>query len=133
MRRWIPLFCLALIAMSCEVTVVEPAPYDEVSEYLGTWNMDEYSDTFRSEHYYQIYIIRSRANYVYLKNFYDEGLVVRAEVRSGRLIIPAQIVNGYEIEGSGNRYDNRIDFNYSVFHRSYHPRITDFCQSVAYW
>ena len=131
--QWIPLVLLALVAMSCEVTVVEPVVYDARDEFVGYLGVDEYSETFRKDSHYDIHITKAFGNHVYIHNFYGVDIRVIAEVRGGRLVIPYQEVGPFEIEGSAYRSGNHIDFSYSVFDHRLRPRVTDFCNSVAYW
>ena len=59
------------------------------------------------------------------------GVDVRAEISSGKIFIPRQLVNGYEIEGVGSLYLNEIQFNYKV-RDTYTNRIPDYCEATAW-
>lgn len=130
------LFILPATLSGCLV-VVEEEPvvvYDYRNDFVGSYSVEEYSETFDTWAEYSIRIVRS-AGYpqsVYIRNFYGLGLEIIADVEGRRLYIPEQEVNGYHIEGSGRLVGTELRMDYSV-HDHYGSRnITDFCSTVAW-
>jgi hypothetical protein len=122
---------LALLATACEVVVVEPR-YDERERVTGSYQVDEYSETYNSSFHYRLQISKSgSSNDIYLDNFYDADLLVRGELVGNKIVIPWQLRDGYEIEGVGTVYGNSITFSYTV-KDTYNDIPTDFCETEAW-
>jgi hypothetical protein len=68
---------------------------------------------------------------VYLDNFYAAGVRVRATVSFDNIRIPYQFVDGYEIEGSGDMYEDQLNLHYRVTD-TYSHSVTDDCETVAW-
>lgn len=121
----------ALLFSACDVYVVEPR-YDARDRIVGKFYVDEYSQTFNDYSTYTFHITKSLYNYdeISIDNFYASGIRVRAYVHSSRITIPYQIVNGYEIEGTGTIYGNDVSLFYSISDL-YQAVPTDFCDVNA--
>lgn len=99
---------------------------------IGYYEVEEYSQTFRDITYYDINISRaSRSDEIWIDNFYAADISVYAIISYDRIRIPYQVVEGYEVEGSGVVTGNRIDLTYSVRDRYSHTA-TDFCETTAW-
>ena len=109
---------LGLTLASCEFYAEEViiVDYDPRDAFLGTFDTEEYSETFDSYAYYDMHIFKSGEYHhsVFIENFYGSGLDVIADVDGDRLIIPRQDVDGYEIRGSGRITGNRLSLSYTV-------------------
>lgn len=134
MKTNVILLITGLILSSCDILVVEPL-YDERDRVTGSYRIEEYSQTYNESIRFNIYIRKSGYGYnsrdVIIENFYNAGVDVRAEISSGKIFIPRQLVNGYEIEGVGSLYLNEIQFNYKV-RDTYTNRIPDYCEATAW-
>jgi hypothetical protein len=125
---------IALIAFTgCDVYLVEPR-FDRRDQVIGYYEMEEYSQTYNGYTYYGLNITKDgyNSNTIYLNNFYGANISVVAHLSYDRITIPNQYVNGYDIEGVGTVYANRISFRYSVKDR-YRSEYTDFCETDAYY
>ncbi|MEO1051135.1 MAG: hypothetical protein AAFX87_10940 [Bacteroidota bacterium] len=132
MKKFLPLLALVLIASACDVYIIEPA-FDDRNKFVGTYRVEEYSTTLDQYAYFDIRISKSNNGYhVFLRNFYGVDIRVRADVEANRLIIPHQIVNGYEVQGSGTWYDGELTLTYSVRDLESYPVFTDFCSAKAW-
>lgn len=127
------LFGMLLIGLSsCEFYYLEPR-IDARQALVGTYEMQEYSETYNDVTEYTIWIERSyhSSNEIYIDNFYAEDLRVVASVSYDKITIYRQVVNGYEIEGVGTVYGSDIEFQYHV-KDLYTGSRTDFCESTAW-
>ncbi len=122
---------VALTLTACDVYVVEPR-YDVRDKVVGKFYVDEYSQTFNNYASYTIHISKSIYYYneISIDNFYASGIRVKAHVSYSKITIPYQVVNGYEVEGTGTIYGNNISLTYSV-RDIYHTSPTDFCNVDA--
>lgn len=111
---------------------VEPT-YDYRNDVVGYYQVEEYSHTYNDEIHYYIDIAKSgySSDAVTISNFYAANISVKAYVSYDKLTIPFQVVNGYEIEGTGTIYGSKLKMNYSVKDR-YENDPTDFCEVNAY-
>lgn len=130
MKKLIGFPSLVILLSSCVYYDVEPR-YDR-DRFIGFYDVEEYSQTYGDMTYYEMRITRARHTHeVYLDNIYLEGLRVYAKVDYNRIRIPLQVVNGYEIEGSGNIHRNELRLDYRVTDLYSHDP-TDFCEVVAW-
>lgn len=122
----------ALMLTSCyydEMVTPRTSYRDNV---IGNYEVEEYSQTFDDMTYYDINISRATQwDEVWIDNFYAADISVYAVVSYERIRIPFQVVDGYEVEGSGVVRGNRIDLTYSVKDRYSHSA-TDFCETTAW-
>lgn len=132
MKTKLLLLLTALAFMSCEIMIVEPV-YDDRDRIVGTYQVDEYSQTYNDYGQFTIYIRKTigNTNEVVIENFYNANVNVRATVLDGKLYISRQLVNGYEIEGVGTIYFDEIKFTYRV-RDTYYNKPTDFCEATAW-
>ena len=130
MNRILPVVLVALTMSSC-LYVVEPR-VDYRDRVVGYYSVDEYSETYYNYTTYSIRISRSNQGYdvVNIDNFYASGLRVKGYVRHDMITIPYQIVDGFEIEGSGTVLGRTIQMNYSVTDR-YEWGPTDYLDAEA--
>jgi hypothetical protein len=131
MRNLIPFTALLLFASSCTFYDVEPE-YDHRDKFVGYYDVEEYSETYGDYTYYEMRITRSRyEREIYLDNFYAADLRVYATVSFDDIRIPFQVVDGYEIEGTGSlRYDE-LTLSYRV-KDLYDHSVSDYCETVAW-
>jgi hypothetical protein len=67
----------------------------------------------------------------YIDNYYAADIRIYAIVSFDDIRIPFQIVNGYEIEGSGTLYRNELNLKYRVKDR-YDRSVADYCETVGW-
>lgn len=123
-------FCAASwVLSSCDVIIIEPT-YDQRATLLGSYSLEEYSQTYGRNFSYPVYISRSSfgSHYVAIDNFYDQGISVRAEIRGNKIYLPLQTVSGYQVEGSGNIFTNEITLTYRI-RDIYRNSRADFCEA----
>lgn len=134
MKTKLVLLSVVLLLASCDVIVVE-SRYDERDGVIGSYYIEEYSQTYNaySQFYMTIRKGRYNTNEVLIENFYNAGVTVHAEVAGGKIYISRQLVDGYEIEGVATMYGSQIEWNYQVRDTyQYHQRV-DFCEATAWF
>jgi hypothetical protein len=131
MKNLISFAALILIASSCTFYDVEPR-YDNRDKFVGYYDVEEYSETFDDITHYEMRISKSgHDREVYLHNFYAADLLVYAIVSFDDIRIPFQVVDGYEIEGSGTLYRDELNLSYRV-KDLYDNSFSDYCETVAW-
>lgn len=131
MKKPIFFIAVALTASSCTFYDVEPR-YDERNKFVGSYDVEEYSETYQEVTLYEIRISRSRYDReIYIDNFYAADIRVYATVSFDNVRIPFQVVEGYEIEGTGSLHGNELILSYRV-KDLYDHSIADYCESVAW-
>lgn len=130
MKRILP-FAFAALTMSSCLYVVEPR-VDHRDRVVGHYSVDEYSETYDSYVIYSIRIVRSNQSRdaIYIDNFYGSDIRVKAYIRYDEITIPYQVVNGFEIEGSGTAIGGVVHLDYSVADR-YNWGPTDYLDAEA--
>jgi len=132
MKTRILFLAASLFLISCDVLIVEPQ-YDVRDGVIGSYRVEEYSQTYNERARFYVYIRKSGSNYsdnIVIENFYNTNTDVHAEIDVNKIYITRQVVNGYEIEGVGTIYNDEIRFNYSV-KDLYYNRPVDFCEAKA--
>ena len=127
------IFFVLLIGLSaCEFYYTDPV-YDSRDLITGRYDIDEYSATYNDYTRYTLWIERSNRNTdaIWIDNFYNVNIRVRATVHFDRITIPRQTVNGFEVEGVGTFYGNRISLTYRV-RDLYRNTRTDFVDGTAF-
>ena len=131
MKKLILFTVLIVFASSCTFYDVEPR-YDSREKFLGYYDVEEFSETYNDVTYYEMRISKSRYDReIYLDNFYAADLRVYATVTFDDIRIPFQIVDGYEIEGSGTLHHDELNLSYRV-KDIYDNSIADYCETVAW-
>lgn len=125
---------LVFVLSACEIHIDERPNFDDRNKLVGNYRIEEYSDTFGEITEYSISIGKSRIDNkaIYISNFYGVGIEVKAEVRGNRIIIPYQVINGYEIDGEGWYDYGEIEFDYVVTDLQRHRLLSDYCSAVAW-
>jgi hypothetical protein len=130
MKKLVLAGVVAFALTGCIFYDVEPR-YDQRDRIVGSFFVDEYSQTFNGYSSYQFYISKTAyRDEIFIDNFYASGIRVRANVYSSKITIPYQVVDGYEIEGTGTIYGNELSLFYSV-KDLYNTGPTDFCDVDA--
>lgn len=131
MKKLILFTSLMVVLASCNYYDVEPR-YDHRDKFVGYYDVEEYSETYDDITYYEMRISRSPyIDEVYLHNFYASDLRVYARVTYDDIRIPFQVVNGFEIEGSGRIFRDELNLTYRV-KDLYDNSISDYCETVAW-
>ncbi len=127
----LPIFALLLLA-SCNVYYAEPR-YDSRDQIVGSYDAEEYSDTYDESIYYSMIVSKSShaSDEIYLNNFCGSNIRVYAYLDYNSITIPFQIVDGYEIEGVGHISESDLSLSYRVKDRISNTR-TDFCDTMLY-
>ena len=131
MKNLISFTALALIVTSCTFYDVEPR-YDSRDKFVGYYDVEEFSETYNDMTFYEMRISKSGYDReIYINNFYGAEIRVYATVSFDEIRIPYQVVDGYEIEGSGSLYRNELSLSYRV-KDLYDDSVTDFCETTAW-
>ena len=122
----------AVALASCEIIVVD-SDYDQVNLADGAYQVEEYSQTYNQNFHYSVWINQlGGSSVLYIDNFYDQEITIKAEVIGRKLYIREQYVDGYEIEGSGTIWGSKIQLDYSI-NDVYSNKPTDYCEATLYW
>lgn len=122
---------LLVFATSCTFYDVEPR-YDERDKFVGYYDVEEYSETYGEYTFYEMRISRARFDReIYLNNFYAADLRVYATVNFDNIRIPLQVVDGYEIQGSGTLFRDELRMSYRV-KDLYDNSVSDYCETLAW-
>ena len=131
MKNLIAFAALILVAASCNDDDVAPR-YDDRNKFVGYYDVEEYSETYHEVTTYEMRISKSRYDReIYIDNFYASDLRVYAIVNDDEIRIPFQIVDGFEIEGSGRLYLDELNLTYRV-KDTYDYSVADYCETVAW-
>jgi hypothetical protein len=131
MKSLIVFASLMVFASACTFYDVEPR-YDHRDKFVGYYDVEEYSETYGDYTMYEMRISRaSFENEIYLDNFYAADIRVYATVAFDDVRIPHQVVDGYEIEGSGTLHRDELNLSYRV-KDLYDHSVSDYCQTVAW-
>jgi len=131
MKNLISFTVVVLLATSCTFYDVEPR-YDSRDKFVGYFDVEEFSETYNDMTFYEMRISKSGYDReIYLHNFYGADIRVYATVSFDEIRIPYQVVDGYEIEGSGSIYRNELRLSYRV-KDLYDDAVSDFCETTAW-
>lgn len=123
-----------LVSLSaCHVEVINP--YDPRDAFVGTYDVEEYSETYWETTYYGVDIYKSsyEPNVVWIDNFYGIGLEVAGQVDGTRLRIPPQRIGDYDIEGQGYLDGNgNVQLFFTLVERRFFNDRVDNCDAVFY-
>lgn len=125
------MFFLIVTTSSCSIIVEDV--FDHRNKFTGRYHVEEYSQTTNETFYYTVRIRKSWDYHdeVVIKNFYDAGIEVFAQVDGHKIFIPNQVIDGYEIEGVGTFSHHEISFSYSVVDLASRHYFVDYCHAVA--
>jgi len=126
---------IILIFSSCELSFETVVIYDERDEFIGTYEVEEYSESTTSTFVYNITIRKSRHSdgVIWIDNFYDANMRVFAEVHGNRIHIPIQRIGNREIEGRGSLFGgDELSMTYTVRELLPGPDYVDFLNSLAW-
>lgn len=120
---------------SCQIILYDDDVryWDDRDDFVGFYEVDEYSETTDLYFRYEIDIVKSCCNdtEVLIRNFYDVDLEVRGYVNDYKLSIPRQYIGRYEIEGTGRVDGSRLSLSYVVRNPNQYPA-TDFLSATAW-
>ena len=134
MKRLLP-FALLLALASCDIYLIEdPNAWDDRDLFVGSYQVEEYSQTTDRLFSYNIRIRKSccRADEVKITNFYGADLTVFGYVLNNRITIPLQQSNGYEVEGTGRMVNGRLEITFFARDIYSYPTFTDFVDLEAW-
>jgi len=132
MKTLVFVFANSCVATSCDVYYVEPVPaYDARDQFVGSYDIQEYSSTYNEYWEYGMSIYKSSGSIV-IDNFYNSGLKVYANVNGTHLYIPWQVVDGYELQGDGYVTGGKITINYKVRDTYTQGSAWDFCNATGW-
>ncbi|HEY9006654.1 hypothetical protein [Ohtaekwangia sp.] len=129
MKRLLFAVSILVVLGSCQVNIIEPR-YDARDKVTGYYAMEEFSATFNDYTYYTVQVTKygNTGNEIYLDNFYGADIQVMAYVNGEKITIPYQVVDDYEIEGTGTMQGLNVSLNYSVRDLYNHTQ-TNFCET----
>ena len=130
MKALVSVFAILFFATSCgDIYYVEPVvPYDPRDQFVGSYDINEYSSTYDEYWEYGVSIYKSQYDLV-IDNFYNSNLRVSAHVNGNQIYIPWQLVDGYELQGDGSVQGGSITINYKIRDTYSSNSAWDFCSA----
>lgn len=103
-----------LFIVACQAFV--PKPVDQRDKFTGSFNASENSYSLQTTNTFKIIISKSAEpdSLIYIKNFYNAGLEVTANVSGNKISIPLQVASNYKIEGIGSINGTQLTLTYNV-------------------
>jgi hypothetical protein len=135
MKTLVLAFAVLFLATSCDVYYVDPDPvpvYDARDQFIGTFDITEYSSTYDEYWEYGLSIYKSGGGQIVIDNFYNSNMRVYANVNGNKFYIPWQIVDGYELQGDGYISGNKLVFSYKVRDTYTAGAAWDFCDATGW-
>src|SRR5690242_12355482 len=100
MKTLVPVFAILLLATSCDTYYVEPVvPYDQRDQFVGNYDLHEYSSTYDEYWDYSVSIYKGAGGQIVIDNFYNSNIRVYASVNNNRFYVNWQTADGYELQG----------------------------------
>jgi hypothetical protein len=135
MKTLVFISALVLLA-SCDVYVLDPEPVyiDPRDQITGSFDVAEYSSTYDEHWEYGLSIYKTSGDGVsiIIDNFYNSGLRVNARLDQGQIFIPMQLIDGYQIHGSGFISGDKLSLSYNVRDTYDHMSVKDFCNATGW-
>ncbi len=135
MKKYLLGISVILLISSCDIHIIEEAPYDPRDNFTGHFEAEEYSETLDVYTYFNLRILKDsdpRSRIVYLRNFYGENMEIYAEVYGDRITIPRQVNGYYIIEGFGSLDYDELVMTYTVEDTFPGNRFVDYLHTVSY-
>ena len=126
---------LLMVLSGCELSVETFEIYDERNQFIGSFEVEEYSEESSATFFYDISIWKSRYQdrVIWISNIYDADIKVSAEVNGNRFYIPLQRVGDMEIEGRGSLLGSEeLSITYTIREFRPGPDYIDFLNCVAW-
>ena len=133
MKKGLLLLPVLILLSSCNITLIEEAPYDPRNNFLGRFEAEEYSETYDLLSFYNMRVVKDGDpfnNVIYLRNFYAVDIEVFAEVIGNRVNIPRQRIGDFIVQGTGRNEFGDIYLTYSVEDLFSNDGVTDFCNAI---
>ncbi len=124
------LFASLIFLASCEIYLFEGPNdgWDDRDQFVGSYKVEEYSNTTDRLFTYRIRIEKSCCNSdeVRITNFYGADLEVFGLVNANKITIPLQSVDGYEVEGTGRIANGKLTITFVARDLFAYPVFADF-------
>ena len=133
----IALVVIALLSVipGCELNIETFEVYDDRNQFIGSYEIEEYSEGSSATFYYDIHISKSRNQngVIWIGNFYDADISVFGEVDFDRFYIPVQRIGNLEFEGRGTIFaGEELSISYTVREIRPGPDYVDFMNCVGW-
>ncbi len=114
MKRVLYIFVSVLLFASCTGEDLSPDHPPGVSDYTGSWNVQE--DCSKSGYSVEISADYSDSTKVYISNFAQLGydMQVHANISEDLITVLKQTVDGTEVQGNGTLSGDKITWSYSL-------------------
>ncbi len=114
MKRVLYVLFAALLLASCAGEDLAPDHPLGVSDYTGSWNVQE--DCSKSSYSVEISADYSDSTKVYISNFAQMGydMQVHAGISGDLITVLKQTVDGTEVQGNGTLSGDKITWSYSL-------------------
>ena len=130
------LFASLISLASCEIYFYDDPNngWDDRDLFIGNYEMQEYSEATEQYYSYSIRIQKSccRSDEIKISNFYGADIKVKALVYVNKVTIPRQVVDGYEVEGTGKMINGKLNLTFIVRDLRSQPAFTDFLDAEGW-
>ncbi|MDO1448113.1 hypothetical protein Q0590_17700 [Rhodocytophaga aerolata] len=108
------IYLVLFIMYGCSITELRPADFRD--KFVGRYTAEEESSTVSTTSKFTMQISKSpeKDSVVYIKNFWNADLTVKAKISGSKLSIPEQQVNNFRIVGLGSINGQELTMSYWV-------------------
>jgi inner membrane protein involved in colicin E2 resistance len=108
------IYILLFIVYGCSITDLRPADFRD--KFVGKYMAEEESATIPATSKFTIHISKSaqKDSTIYIKNFWNADITVKAKISGSKLSIPEQQVNEFRIVGLGTINGQELTMSYWV-------------------
>lgn len=108
------IYLLLFLMFSCSITDLRPVDFRD--NLVGKYTAEEESSTISTVSKFTMQISKSaeKDSLIYIKNFWNADLTVKAKISGSKLSIPEQQVNNFRIVGLGSINGQELTMSYWV-------------------
>jgi hypothetical protein len=108
------IYILLFIVYGCSITDLHPVDFRD--KFVGKYAAEEESSTISTTSKFHLHISKSaqQDSVVYIKNFWNADITVKAKISGSKLAIPEQQVNNFRIVGLGSINGQELTLSYWV-------------------
>ena len=108
------IYILLFIVYGCSITDLKPIDFRD--KFVGQYAAEEESSTISTTSKFNMEISKSAGqdSVIYIKNFWNANLTVKAKISGAKLSIPEQQVNNFRVVGLGSIKGKELIMSYWV-------------------
>jgi hypothetical protein len=108
------IYILLFFVYGCSITDLRPIDFRD--KFVGKYSAEEESATISTTSKFNMQISKSAKpdSVIYIKNFWNANITVKAKISGSKLSIPEQQVNNFRIVGMGAINGQELTMSYWV-------------------